>query len=143
MIIFQHSAEPLTALHRVASVQIRRRRSGNETIAETLVVSLEVIVFDILRDHVPQVSFTKRNDPAQALSSNRPRTVPKLDRVKIKLPRDDSTSTLRRAAHGTSPGTRHLDGPGGQSRDENRTANSTSQHACPMLKSQTSTRGRD
>ncbi len=71
MIVPQQSAEPLPALHGVPGVEIRRRRPSNEPITEPLVLALEIVVFDILRDHVAQMTFAKRSDSVEKPRANR------------------------------------------------------------------------
>jgi len=69
MIVPQHSAEPLATLYRVPRIDICRRRTRDKSVPEPLVVPLEMVMLDILSDHVSKVPLTERHNSVEALDS--------------------------------------------------------------------------
>jgi hypothetical protein len=55
----------------VPRVEVRWRRTCDESIAEALVVSLEKEMLDILRDDISEVPLAERHDSVETLDSNR------------------------------------------------------------------------
>ena len=73
-VVVQEAAEPLPALdrcNRIGVVVGRRDDRGEQPIVEALVIALEMVMRDKLRDREAKVALAKRNELVQALFLNR------------------------------------------------------------------------
>ncbi len=71
MIEVEQTAEPFAPADGAGAVlDGRRRRRSDESIADALVVALEIVVHDIFGDEESEMPLAKRNHAAQTLASN-------------------------------------------------------------------------
>ena len=71
-VVVQDAAEPLPALHRCSRISVdvgRRDDRGEQSIVEALVITLEMVMRDKLRDREAEVARAERNELVQALFS--------------------------------------------------------------------------
>ena len=73
-VVVQEAAEPLPALDRCSRIGVvvgRREDRGEQPIVEALVIALEMVVRDELRDCEAKVALAERNELVQALFLDR------------------------------------------------------------------------
>jgi hypothetical protein len=66
---------------------LRRGSTGNQRIAQPLVIALGMVVSDVLHERATEVVFAHRDDPIQAFRLDGPheaRSVPRLDRAFVR-----------------------------------------------------------
>ncbi len=67
MVETQHAAEPLLAANRPISSARVRRAWSDELILQALMIPFEVVVFDILVNHVAKVPLADDDHPIETL----------------------------------------------------------------------------
>jgi hypothetical protein len=82
VVVAQEATEALATRSRIGVVVDRRGDRGDQSAVEALVVPLEMVVLDELRDREPEVALTERNELAQALGLEREHK-PLGDRVQV------------------------------------------------------------
>lgn len=71
MIEVEQTPQPLASLHGASAVIVRlQAQRRDESIADTLVVSLSVVVLDKLGNEHAKMPLTERDDAAQTLAAN-------------------------------------------------------------------------